>query len=179
MLICSDNGPEQGVGSAGPFRGFKTNLYEGGIRSSLVAWGPGVLEQTGHVDRSSIFSAIDLVPALLDLTGTPAPEDVKFDGESLTKTLLGQGGSREAPIFFRRPPDRDAFYGVDDLPDLAMRDGSWKLLCEYDGSDPQLYNLAHDRGETTNLAAKKPEVVAQMTKALLTWHRSMPPDSGE
>ena len=45
ILICSDNGPERGAGSAGPFRGFKTHLYEGGIRSSLIAWGPGVLRK--------------------------------------------------------------------------------------------------------------------------------------
>ena len=42
VLICSDNGPEKGAGSAGPFRGFKTHLYEGGVRSSLIAWGPGL-----------------------------------------------------------------------------------------------------------------------------------------
>ena len=39
VLICSDNGPELGAGVAGPFRGYKTHLYEGGVRSSLIAWG--------------------------------------------------------------------------------------------------------------------------------------------
>ena len=55
-------------------------------------------------------------------------------------------------IFFRRPPDRDSFYGVKDLPDLAVRNGRWKLLCEYDGSSPLLYDLLTDREETKNLA---------------------------
>ena len=41
---------------------------------------------------------------------------------------------RKEPIFFRRPPDRDSFFGVKNLPDLAVRSGKWKLLCEYDGS---------------------------------------------
>jgi arylsulfatase A-like enzyme len=178
VLVCSDNGPEQGAGSAGPFRGFKTHLYEGGIRSSLVVWGPGFVEKQNHVDRQSVFSAIDLVPTLLDFTGTAMPDGVEFDGEPLSETLLGQGGSPSAPIFFRRPPDRDSFYGVKDLPDLAMRDGKWKLLCEYDVSDPQLYDMDSDRGETTNLADQHHEVVARMSKALLGWHQSMPRDKG-
>ena len=178
ILVCSDNGPEKDAGSAGPFRGFKTQLYEGGVRSSLVVWGPRLLEQTNHIDRDSVFSAIDLVPTLLDLTGTPHPDGVEFDGESLPGTLVGKGGSRQAPIFFRRPPDRNSFYGVDDLPDLAMRDGPRKLLCEYDGSNPQLYDLQRDRGETTNLAEQHPEVVTNMTDTLVGWHKSLPPDNG-
>ncbi len=178
VLICSDNGPEQGAGSAGPFRGFKTHLYEGGVRSSLIAWGPSIVKKRGHVDRTSVFSAIDLVPTLLDLTGTPRAKGVTYDGESLPKTLLGEGGSRQAPLMFRRPPDRDAFYGVNDLPDLAMRDGKWKLLCEYDGSDAQLFDLESDRGEKRNVASEHADVVKAMSDKLLKWHRSMPPDNG-
>ncbi|MBL06170.1 MAG: N-acetylgalactosamine-6-sulfatase [Planctomycetes bacterium] len=178
VLICSDNGPARGAGSAGPFRGFKTHLYEGGVRSSLIAWAPGMLKKKGHVDRETVFSAVDLVPTLLALTGTAAPEGTKYDGEVLPDALLGEGGSRKAPIFFRRPPDRDSFYGDTDLPDLAIREGSWKLLCEYDGSDPELYDLSRDRGEQESLAGKHPEIVARLSKKLIAWHRSMPPDNG-
>lgn len=178
VLVCSDNGPELGAGTAGPFRGFKTQLYEGGVRSSLVAWGPGLIEKKNIVDRESVLSAIDLVPTLLDLTGTPRPVGVKFDGESLTETLIGAGGSRKTPIFFRRPPDRDDFYGDNNLPDLAVRDGKWKLLCEYDGSDPELYDMEADRGETNNLADQHADLVGTLTKALIEWHQSMPPDNG-
>ena len=178
LLVCSDNGPEQGAGSAGPFRGFKTHLYEGGVRSSLVAWGPGLIKRKNHVDRESVFSAIDLVPTLLDITGTPWPKGVTFDGESLCGTLLANGGARRAPIMFRRPPDRDAYYGDDDLPDLAIRDGWWKCLCEYDGSEPELYDLEADRGETQNLVDQHPALVKKLTEALVAWHRSMPADQG-
>jgi len=63
-------------------------------------------------------------------------------------------------------------------PDLAIREGNWKLLCDYDGSNPQLYDLAQDRAETHNLAAKQEKVVKRLSAALLSWHQSMPPDNG-
>ena len=178
LLICSDNGPERGAGSAGPFRGYKTQLYEGGIRSPLIAWGPGLVTKRNHVDRHSFFSAIDLVPTLLSVTATPPPAGVMFDGEALPRTLLGQGGSRQGPLYFRRPPDRNAFYGDNDLPDLAVREGHWKLLCEYDGSEPELYEMGADPGEQENLAARHPERTQRLTKRVLAWHRSLPPDRG-
>jgi uncharacterized sulfatase len=179
ILVCSDNGPEPGAGSAGPFRGSKVQLYEGGVRSSLVVWGPGLLARkaTGTVNKSSVFSAIDLVPSLQQLAGAKTPDGL--DGEPLLDTVLGKGkASREKPIFFRRPPDRKTWKGSVTLPDLAVRDGDWKLLCDYDGSKPQLYNLAKDRGEATNLATNNPELVKRLTTALLAWHKSMPPDNG-
>jgi len=181
VLVCSDNGPEQEAGSSGPFRGFKTHLYEGGIRSPLIVWGPGLMAKgkAGSFNEQSFFAAIDLVPSLLAITGVKAPADVKFDGVALPEVLLGKStASRGQSLFFRRPPDRDAFYGVDDLPDLAVRDGDWKLLCEYDGSDPQLYNLTTDRSETTNVATQNPDIATRLTKAVVNWHNSMPPDNG-
>ncbi|MFN3190585.1 MAG: sulfatase-like hydrolase/transferase [Aureliella sp.] len=178
ILVCSDNGPSPGAGRAGPLRGYKTHLYEGGTRSPLVVWGPSLLEKSHFVDKDSVFSAIDLVPTILDLTNTPQPEGKPFDGESLVPTLMGQGGSRREPIFFRRPPDRNSFYGIDDLPDLAVRSGPWKLLCEYDGSQPELYDLLKDPGESKNLSEAFPNVVNRLTSALLEWHASMPPDNG-
>jgi arylsulfatase A-like enzyme len=181
ILICSDNGPEPGAGSAGPFRGEKTKLYEGGIRSSLVVWGPGLIDarRAGMVNRSSYWAAIDLVPTLLQVAGIQVPETVSFDGQALTDVLLGKSqASRSAPLFFRRPPDRDRFYGEGNLPDLAVRDGRWKLLCEYDGSVAQLYDLKNDRGETNNLAAQHLERVKRLRALVLAWHQSMPPDKG-
>lgn len=181
ILICSDNGPERGAGSADPLRGCKTMLYEGGIRSPLIVWGPGLLAPTsfGTVNRHSFLAAIDLVPSLLEIAGVDPPENVVFDGQVLEDTLLGRSKqSRSAPLFFRRPPDRNTFYGEDDLPDLAVRKGKWKLLCEYDGSHMQLYDLQSDPGETTNVADRHPERVRRLLRAVLQWHASMPPDNG-
>jgi uncharacterized sulfatase len=97
----------------------------------------------------------------------------------LPEVLLGKSrASRKAPIFFRRPPDRDSFYGDLDLPDLAVRAGKWKFLCEYDGAKPELYDMISDRGETKNCASEQAEVVAKWTESLLAWHQSLPTDKG-
>jgi arylsulfatase A-like enzyme len=181
ILACSDNGPEKGAGVAGPFRGYKTHLFEGGIRSSLVAWAPKLMpdKAKGTINQKTVFSAIDLVPTLLKITGTKAPKNVKFDGESLPDVLLGKSdASRKQDLFFRRPPDRDSFYGVKDLPDLAIRSGKWKLLCEYDGSDALLYDLTQDRGEKNNLTKKHPKIVKELSQKVIAWHKSMPADNG-
>ncbi|MGV3531620.1 MAG: sulfatase, partial [Chthoniobacteraceae bacterium] len=172
--------PEPGAGSAGGFRGAKATLYEGGVRSPLVVWAPGLMaaEKAGYHNEGSVFSAIDLVPSLLAITGVPGPEGIGFDGENIAGTLLGKADdSRKAPIFWRRPPDRKTSRdGM--LPDLAMREGNWKLLCNYDGSTSELYDLAKDRAETTNVSGANPEIVRDLTAKLLAWHQSMPPDNG-
>ena len=183
VLVCSDNGPEPGAGSAGPFRGHKTQIYEGGIRSPLVVWGPGVIAdgKAGTHDEKTVFAAFDLVPSLLKLAGASAPADVAFDGEDVSAALTGRSeGERQAPLFWRRPPDRKFWAPMvpASQPDLAMREGKWKLLCDYDGSQPQLYDLANDRAETTDLADKEPEQVKRMSAAAVTWHRTMPQDNG-
>ena len=183
ILFCSDNGQEPGAGSPGPFRGSKATLYEGGVRSPLIVWGPGYVpaERAGFHNETSVFAAFDLVPSLLQLAGVSPPAGVTFDGEALGDTLVGRStASRAQPLFWRRPPDRKTqpAYGLGIQPDLAMREGDWKLLCDYDGSNPQLYDLAADRGEKTNLAAQQPEVVRRMSAAVIAWHRSLPPDNG-
>ena len=181
ILICSDNGPDPGAGSAKPLRGYKTYLYEGGIRSPLVAWAPGLMNKKtqGTVNKTSVFSAIDLVSSLADLCNVPLPRNVIFDGEELSDVLLGKSDrSRKEPIFFRRPPDRDSFFGVKNLPDLAVRSGKWKLLCEYDGTNAELYDLSTDPSESLNLAENHLKVCRLLVDQVIHWHKSMPTDNG-
>lgn len=183
ILVCSDNGPEPGAGSAGPFRGSKTTVYEGGTRSPLVVWGPGLLEKSavGTNNQTSVFAAFDLVPSMLSLANVAIPDGVRFDGENVAPVLLGKStASRSAPIYWRRPPDRKNWlpHFVEPQPDLAVRDGDWKFLCEYDGSKPRLYNVTTDQAESLNLAAQNPDVVSRLTAAVEAWHSSVPPDNG-
>ncbi|MEK6481612.1 sulfatase-like hydrolase/transferase [Catalinimonas sp. 4WD22] len=178
IVFCSDNGPELGAGRAGELKGYKTHLYEGGIRSSLIVWGPGFMDEAvkGSRNQESVFSAIDIVPSLLAFTGTEAPEHTAAaDGENVVKTMLGESdASRTSPIFYSRPPDRKNFYGFENLPDLAVRDGAWKLLCDYDGGRPELYNIVDDPGETHNFADEHRERVETLTQKLTSWYKSMP-----
>jgi arylsulfatase A-like enzyme len=121
------------------------------------------------------------LPSLLTITGAPKPAKVMFDGEDVSPILLGKSNaSRSAPIFWRRPPDRKtaARNLPERLPDLAVREGEWKLVCEYDGSKAQLYNLNSDRSETTNVATQYRELADRLTKSVMIWNESMPQDNG-
>ncbi len=181
IVFSSDNGPEPGAGSAKPLRGSKTYLYEGGIRSPLIVWGPGVLadDAAGTVNSTSVFSAIDLNRSLYSITGTPLPEKAVLDGEDLHETLLGNANeSRKAPIFWRRPPDRP---GTKQEPnsDLAMREGKWKFHVNYDGSGAELYDLNTDVSESNNVADANKDLVARFKKMLLAWNSELPKDAGD
>ena len=150
----------------------------------MVVWAPGFMAKgkAGLVNEASVFAAFDLAPSLLEIAGVSKPEGVEFDGERLAGVLVGESEvSRKAPIFWRRPPDRKMVSPTqpERLPDLAMREGNWKLLCEYDGGRAQLYDLSEDAGEARNVAEQNGEVVERMRRAVVAWHRSMPVDRGE
>ncbi len=179
ILLASDNGPEPGAGVSTPLRGAKGQLYEGGIRSPLIVWGPGLTEPeaVGTINQTAVLSSLDLNAALYRIADAPRPETA-LDGEDVSKTLLGRVESgRTAPLFWRRPPDRPGPEG-DRWPDLAVRDGPWKLLVTFDGSEAQLYNLESDPGETQDLSDTHPEIVERLRNAVLTWNAELPPDAG-
>src|SRR5690606_31026661 len=109
VLICSDNGPAPGAGSSKPLRGGKGWLYEGGVRSPLIVWGPGLVaaDAAGSINSEAILSAIDLNRSLYEIAGIATPAGATSDGENVAETMLGQNEQgRTAPIFWRRPPDR-------------------------------------------------------------------------
>ena len=180
ITVCSDNGHEPGAGTSRPFRGAKTWMYEGGIRSPLIVWAPGLIDAqlAGTTNDESVFCALDLNRSLYTIAGTTPPAEL--DGEDLSQTLLGKSKkSRKAPIFWRRPPDRPGFgHGFDeDNPDLAVRDGKWKYLVNHDGSEPQLYDLPADPSESRNLTNEHPAVVKRLDQALRAWNAEMPIDA--
>ncbi|MEM6978282.1 MAG: sulfatase-like hydrolase/transferase [Planctomycetota bacterium] len=188
IVMCSDNGHEPGAGRSDPFRGNKTLLYEGGIRSPLIVWGPGFVssDQVGTVNETSVFSAIDLNRSLYSLAEIPLPEGHVLDGEDVMATLLGKSTvSRQSPICFRRPPDRPnqawGFRGRTDLeidaPDLAIRHEQWKLLMNIDGSGLELYDLSQDPSESINLATSHPSVVETLRDHLIRWNETLPKDA--
>jgi hypothetical protein len=112
---------------------------------------------------------------LFRLCEVSKPGETVFDGEDLLDTLLGKAvRSRTEPIFFERPVGfkKMPMPGFEEqLPDLAVRKGQWKLLSDYDGSRPQLYDLSVDPGEQQNLASTHPEIVKQLYAKCATWHK--------
>jgi arylsulfatase A-like enzyme len=137
--------------------------------------------QVGQRNATSVFAGIDLAPSLAALAGAKPDAATKLDGQDLSATLLGKAtSSHTEPLCWSRPPDRKTWGPAlpNPAPDLAIRDGDWKLLCEYDGSKPLLYDLKRDPGESRDLAATEPTTVERLTRAVLAWHRTMPPDNG-
>jgi arylsulfatase A-like enzyme len=64
-------------------------------------------------------------------------------------------------------------------PDLAVRDGKWKFMINYDGNEPQLYDLQADVAETKNLIREFPDVAARLKQAVRDWNETMPTDAGD
>ncbi len=198
IVVCSDNGHELGAGRSDPLRGSKGFLYEGGIRSPLVVWGPGFMPSsaTGSTNEKSVFSAIDVNRSLYELAGVPVPSDVTLDGEDVLSTMLGKSQSgRRSPIFFRRPPDRPVTDeaaksvrkskdlaidpSIGDAPDLAVRDRNWKLLMNSDGSKVKLFDLSQDVNESNNVVDQNVAIADRLKRALTDWNVSLPKDAGD
>jgi uncharacterized sulfatase len=161
-------------------RGAKGQLYEGGIRSPLIVWAPGKTAKTakpGEINKTTVLSAIDLAPSLLAIAGVQPKLGTKFDGTDMSATLLGQSKvARSTPVMWQRPVDRPGPKGKP-LPDLAMRDGDWKLLVKRDGSNAELFNLAKDPDEKHNLAERQAERVKKMSEAVIAWDKEIEPNA--
>jgi arylsulfatase A-like enzyme len=178
VLFFGDNGPlptfEQ-ARTAG-LRGSKLSLYEGGIRVPCIVWQPGAVP-AGRVDESSVVTAWDLFPTLCAQAGAPLPSGYVSDGLDFSAALRGQGFKRTNPLFWEYGRNTNAYAfaaGVNRSPNVAMRDGDWKLLINADGTRPELYDLATDPKETKNLATERPEVAARLSGAAVSWRQSLP-----
>ena len=190
VLLAGDNGPEPSLNRTrtGGLRGMKWSLYEGGIRTPLVARWPGVIT-AGKVNDTTVASAVDFFPTLCALAGVAAPKDAKFDGEELSGAFKGGSQPRTKPLFWeygRKPePIGDAkAKGIrafpyptepdSKSPNVAMREGDWKLLINADGTGGELYNLRADPNEAKNLAEAEAATAARLTAAVLAWRKSLP-----
>ena len=177
MIFMSDNGPlptfEQ-TRAAG-LRGSKLSLYEGGIRVPLIVWWPGRVP-ANRVNDKTIFSGLDVFPTLAHLAG--AANMPPGAGENLAKALLGESPQRKTTLFWEYGRNtnsfafpRDAFHRS---PNVAMREGKWKLLINADGSASQLYDLTADPRETRNLVFRERKRADRMSKAAVAWRKSQP-----
>jgi N-acetylgalactosamine-6-sulfatase len=185
VIFSSDNGPEDidianaawsAYGSAGPLRGRKRSLYEGGIRVPfIVRWPAGA--PAGQINNDSVVCGVDFLPTLCELAGALIPEEVRqqLRGESMAAAFRGRADfQRTRPIFWQWR-FRVANHPWNRSPILAIRQGAWKLLCNPDGSRVELYHIPEDPGEQNNRAGEYPEIVRPLQEAVLAWHHSLPP----
>ncbi len=182
IIFTSDNGPESSAmphtakyGSvtavaAGPFRGIKRSLYEGGIREPFIIRWPGKVPEN-KVDDHSIIGAVDLFPTLCALSNAEIPGGL--DGEDVSAIFKGKSYSRKNPLKWEI---RFPVYGrVNDMsPRLALRREEWKFLMNPSLNRVELYNIVKDPGEVDNLARENPALVEEFTKYLLDWHETLP-----
>jgi arylsulfatase A-like enzyme len=170
VMLSSDNGAHREGGhmpdffcSTGPLRGIKRDLYEGGIRVPMIARWPGKIDPGTTTDHISAFW--DVLPTLCELAGAESPAGI--DGISLAPTLLGAPGKQKQHEFlYWEFPSQGG--------KQAVRMGAWKGVRLNLRNNPdasiELYNLETDLGETRNVAAEHPDVVARLQAVFRAAH---------
>jgi N-acetylgalactosamine-6-sulfatase len=181
ILFSSDNGPEDihirnaghsGIGSAGPFRGRKRSLYEGGIRVPFLVRWPGHVA-AGRVDDTSVVAAVDFLPTFCQLAGVTPPADHALDGEDVSDILLGASRPRRTALMWewRFRIMGEPFHKS---PMLAIREGDWKLLLNPDRSRVELYDIPRDPTQLNNVAEHHADVVERLAAQVLAWQQTLP-----
>jgi arylsulfatase A-like enzyme len=163
VIFASDNGPHKEGGvdpkffqSAGPFRGIKRDLYEGGIREPLIVWWPDRVSAGTTTDFPVAFW--DFLPTFAELAFAKPPQDI--DGISFVPTLTGQVQTNRHEFFYWEFHESGF--------KQAVRMGDWKAVRFGVDGPVELYNLKDDIGEKNNVADKNPEVVAKIQDYLKT-----------
>ena len=148
--------------SNAPFRGGKGGLHEGGVRvPAFVNW-PGKLKPR-VVDAP--LHMVDVMPTLLALTGAKGSADHPFDGKDMWKTITEGAPSPNEDVLI----DVEAFRG-------AIRKGDWKLVkIALLPGKTELFNLAHDPSETTNVAEQNPDIARDLEARLLAYAKQQKP----
>lgn len=172
-------GAGYGIGAArgitGGRKGYKAALFEGGIGVPFIARWPGKIA-AGKVDDTSLISAVDLLPTFCEVARVKLPESYSPDGVSQVAALMGKGkAAREKPLFWkmnsRWPANKlQPYHWVS----YAIVEQKWKLLANKDSSYLELYDIAADPYEKSELKEDEPEVVKQLLKKLDQWKKTLP-----
>lgn len=167
IMFNSDNGAHGEGGSlkffntSGELRGKKRLMYDGGVRSPMIAYWPGKVAAGSVSDHLSSFW--DMLPTLAELSGEPVQGET--DGISMLSALLGKETQQKKHKYLYW----ELYEG---LPNQAVRMGKWKgvVADRRKGMKIELYDITKDQGEQSDVASEHPEVVDQIRKALIEAH---------
>ncbi|HIF9436210.1 TPA: sulfatase family protein [Photobacterium damselae] len=202
IFFLSDNGAvhESPMPMNGMDRGFKGQMYNGGVRVPFVAAWPNHIPAGGKSD--TLISALDILPTALKAAGISIPQDMKVDGQDIMPVLAGKAEQSPHKYIYWAGPgakhyseENDPFwygywkwitYESDTIPSnpnleklskgsWAIRDQDWALYFYDDGSNKvKLFNDKLDPSESKDLAQKYPEKVVEMKNAFYDWIKDKP-----
>jgi arylsulfatase A-like enzyme len=167
VIFTSDNGglignPANPITNNYPLRSQKGYPYEGGIRVPTVVKWPGKVQAGGKSNFPIVTT--DWIPTILDYLGLN-PREQSLDGMSLTQVLGGVDAKNSRDLFWHFPHYR----GTDVVPYSIIRSGDYKLIHYFDEKPDELFSLADDPRETTNLADQLPDQVLILKTSLQAW----------
>lgn len=165
VIFSSDNGPHQEGGhdpeyfnSNGSFRGFKRDLYDGGVHVPFIVSWLGRIPPGTVSDHLSAFW--DFLPTMAEMTGQPVPQNI--DGVSMLPTLLGRPGQKYHDYLYWEFHEKGGR--------VALLKDYWKAVrygvAQNPDSPIELYDLSSDPGELKNVAAQHPEIVAELNQLI-------------
>lgn len=155
VIFCSDNGPQlELLSAAGPLKGKKGDMYEGGHRVPFIAFWPGVIPSGSTSDER--LMTMDFLPTFTKLAGVKPPGDLKIDGMNMMPVLKGE----------TKEVDRTLYWLFGDS--WAVRKGPWKLIGKKE-RHITLVNLEEDIGEKHNRLMDYPERVKEFARLHKDW----------
>jgi arylsulfatase A-like enzyme len=164
VFFSSDNGPQREGGndpkfftSAGPLRGIKRDLHEGGIRVPLIARWPGKIK--AGITNDHVCAFWDFLPTAAQLAGGKEPRGL--DGLSLVPSLFGEKQANHEFLYWEFH-ERGS--------QQAVRSGDWKAVRRNPAAPLELYDLKNDIGEAKDVAAEHTDVSARMQGYLKKAH---------
>ena len=176
VLFFSDNGPAGDWPDTDDYRGRKGSIYEGGHKVPAIAWWPGRIKAATETDQPLI--SIDVMPTILDLAG--AKTQVRLDGVSFRDVVLEQKTLPARPLYW-------ASLSNGGQRSEAIRSGDWKLVVQHPKAKPgsfenpkvELYNLADDPSEKTNVAGQHEKLADELLTKLRVWYIDTHQDAPE
>lgn len=167
VFFTSDNGGVMGrfhddfFRNTGPYRGQKTDFYEGGIRVPMAARWPGRVK-AGSTNAHQ-WAFWDFLPTVAELAGVAAPPGI--DGISVVPALTGGTQRAHDHLYWELPRYQNSAFVAEPVFQ-AMRRGNLKAVRPRGKAELEVYDLARDIGEKNNLAGSRPELVADFEKRL-------------